>query len=58
MLAQGLGTETIVERLVITQTTARNHIQRIMDKLRAHTRMEAVVTGTRRGLTPGIHQAS
>ena len=42
MLAQGEGTGGIAEKLMISNTTARNHIQNILVKLNVHTRLEAV----------------
>ena len=50
LLAQGLGTKAIAGMLVISPTTVRNHIQRILFKLGVHTRLEAVATITRQGL--------
>lgn len=42
MLAQGEGTSSIAKKLVISNATARNHIQNILVKLNVHTRLEAV----------------
>ena len=50
LLAQGFGTGAIAERLVISTTTARNHIQRILAKLGVHSRLEAVNSATFRGI--------
>jgi len=50
LLAQGLGTDDIAERLVVNRTTVRNHIQHILAKLEVHNRLEAVVAGLRRSL--------
>lgn len=41
-LSQGADTEVIARQLVIGTATARNHIQRILHKLNAHSRLEAV----------------
>lgn len=49
-LADGLGTSEIADRMVISVSTARNHIQSILDKLGAHSRTEAVMAGIRQGL--------
>lgn len=49
-LAQGLNTAEIAERLGITRVTVRNHIQHVLDKLSCHTRLDAVMTGVKRGL--------
>lgn len=50
LLATGTTTSGIAERLFISQTTARNHIQKILKKLSAHTRLEAVRRAERAGL--------
>ena len=42
MLAQGEGTSGIAKKLMISNATARNHIQNILVKLDVHTRLEAV----------------
>jgi DNA-binding NarL/FixJ family response regulator len=55
LLAEGCGTAAVAERLVISASTARNHIQNILDKLRVHSRMEAVIFGIRQGLIVPAH---
>ncbi len=50
LLAEGLTTEEIAERLVLSLHTVRNHIQRIIGKLNAHSRLEAVTTAVREGV--------
>ena len=50
LLARGLGTAAIAEALIVTHTTVRNHIQRILAKLGVHTRLEAVTAASQRGL--------
>lgn len=50
LLAQGASTEAVAERLCITQRTARNHIQNILDKLQVHSRLEAVAYASMNGL--------
>ena len=42
MLAQGEGTSGIAKKLMISNATARNHIQNVLVKLNVHTRLEAV----------------
>ena len=42
LLIDGLGTRDIAELLSISPSTARNHIQHILQKLQVHTRLEAV----------------
>jgi PAS domain S-box-containing protein len=41
-LAKGYGTSEIGELLYISHNTVRNHVQRILEKLQVHTRLEAV----------------
>jgi putative two-component system response regulator len=50
LLAEGLTTEEITERLVLSLHTVRNHIQRIIGKLHSHSRLEAVTTAVREGV--------
>ncbi|MBI2166547.1 MAG: PAS domain S-box protein [Chloroflexi bacterium] len=50
LLARGLGTKTIAQDLVVSPTTVRNHIQRILVKLGVHNRLEAVAAASRSGL--------
>ncbi|HLF04006.1 MAG TPA: LuxR C-terminal-related transcriptional regulator [Dehalococcoidia bacterium] len=54
LLARGEGTRSIARRLMISNTTANNHIQNILAKLGVHTRLEAVVYALRHHLvSPG-----
>lgn len=50
MLSRGMPTCEIAETLFISRTTANNHIQHIMKKLSAHTRLEAVRRAEQAGL--------
>jgi DNA-binding CsgD family transcriptional regulator len=50
LLAKGAVTKAIAEQLHISHTTANNHIQHILKKLNAHTRLEAVRRAERAGL--------
>jgi DNA-binding NarL/FixJ family response regulator len=52
LLDAGLDAARIAERLVIARNTARNHIQRVLVKLGAHSRHEAVAIARREGLLP------
>ena len=49
LLAAGMNTAQVANKLVITTTTARNHIQRLLSKLDVHSRLEAVVIASRGG---------
>ena len=42
LLAQGYTTTCIADQLCISRTTVHNHIQHILGKLDAHTRLEAI----------------
>jgi PAS domain S-box-containing protein len=42
LLAKGHSTGEIGERLSISQNTARNHVQHVLQKLQVHSRLEAV----------------
>lgn len=50
LLADGASKETIAARLVLSTNTVRNHIQNVLVKLGAHSRLEAVATAAREGL--------
>ena len=52
LLAQGESKEAIARRLFLSANTVRNHIQNVLGKLGAHSRLEAVATATREGLIP------
>lgn len=52
VMADGLSNQAIAERLSLSVNTIRNHVQLILDKLDAHSKLEAVVMATRRGLLP------
>jgi DNA-binding NarL/FixJ family response regulator len=49
-LALGLGTSAIARELSISTATVRNHVQRILAKLRVHSRLAAVARGYAVGL--------
>jgi len=48
--AQGQNTAAVARRLSISPTTVRNHAQRILAKLRVHSRLEAVARAYAIGL--------
>jgi PAS domain S-box-containing protein len=49
LLADGAATATIAGHLGISENTARNHIRLLLQELRVHTRLEAVVAAFRNG---------
>ncbi|CAM5287468.1 DNA-binding response regulator [Streptomyces avidinii] len=50
LLGDGLGTTEISQRLGIAPNTARNHIQRVLEKLGARSQLEAVAVARRAGI--------
>jgi PAS domain S-box-containing protein len=52
LLAEGLSTRDIAQRLVISPNTVRNHVQHILQKLHVHSRAEAVAVTIRHGFIP------
>jgi DNA-binding NarL/FixJ family response regulator len=50
LLGEGLTTREIADALFISNNTARNHVQRLIAKLGAHSRLGAVATARRAGL--------
>ena len=51
LVAQGLTNKQIAERLVVAETTARNHVSHILDRLGMHRRSEAAALAAQVGLT-------
>jgi DNA-binding NarL/FixJ family response regulator len=50
LIAAGLVNKEIAEAVGIRLNTVRNHVQNILYKLRAHSKLEAVATAVREGL--------
>jgi DNA-binding NarL/FixJ family response regulator len=50
MLADGMQTDAVAERLGLSTETVRTHTKRILSKLEASTRTQAVAIGIRHGL--------
>jgi DNA-binding NarL/FixJ family response regulator len=50
LLSLGLDNHAIAERLVISYATVRSHVQNVLDKLGAHSKLEAVAKASERGL--------
>jgi DNA-binding NarL/FixJ family response regulator len=54
LLAGGLGTRAIAECLFISRQTVATHVQRILAKLGAHSRAEAIAIAYRAQLVEGV----
>ncbi|MEV6578554.1 response regulator transcription factor [Streptomyces sp. NPDC051582] len=52
LLGDGLGAAEISRRLGVALNTARNHVQRVLEKLGARSQLEAVAVARREGLLP------
>jgi DNA-binding NarL/FixJ family response regulator len=50
LLADGASTAEVAERLGVAVNTARNHVQRVLEKLGARSKLEAVAIARREGL--------
>lgn len=50
LLAKGLSTHAIAERLSISDLTVRNHVENVLRKLEVHSRLEAVSVAHHSGL--------
>jgi DNA-binding NarL/FixJ family response regulator len=50
LLARGLSNQAIAAELGIRLATVRNHVQSVIEKLQAHSKLEAVATATRLGM--------
>lgn len=50
LLAEGKSTDQIADELVLSKTTVRNHIAHLLANLGVHTRVQAVIVGSRMGL--------
>lgn len=57
LLREGRSTPEVAERLYISPHTTKNHVRRILRKLGAHSRLEAVALAERRGLLPAAHRS-
>jgi DNA-binding NarL/FixJ family response regulator len=50
LLSEGNSNEAIANQLVLSKHTVRNHVQSVLAKLGAHSKLEAVAIATREGL--------
>jgi DNA-binding CsgD family transcriptional regulator len=59
LVAKGASNRAIAEQLGVSLHRVRNHVQRIITKLGAHSKLEAVAAASRLGfLPPGPSHAS
>ena len=50
LLADGVSNQQMAEKLVLSLHTVRNHVQNVIQKLGAHSKLEAVATAVREGI--------
>ena len=50
LLAAGLVNKEIAQRLGVRLNTVRNHVQNLLHKLDAHSKLEAVANAVREGI--------
>ena len=50
LIGEGADNKTIAERLVVSPHTVRTHVQNLLAKLGAHSKLEALTIAARRGL--------
>ena len=50
LLATGASNQAIADQLFVSLNTVRNHVQHVLDKLGAHSKLEAVAIASREGL--------
>ncbi len=48
-MAEGLSNQAIADRLVVSLHTVRNHVQKVLTKLGAHSKAEAVAMAAAAG---------
>lgn len=53
LLSEGLDNHAVAERLCIEYTTVRSHVHRLLQKLGARSKLEAVVKASELGIVPG-----
>jgi DNA-binding NarL/FixJ family response regulator len=58
LMTEGLSNKVIATRLDLRLNAVHNHVQRILNKLGAHSKLEAVATARLSGLLPAQSTAS
>jgi DNA-binding NarL/FixJ family response regulator len=56
LVGEGCDNAEIAQRLYLSQSTVKNHVSRLLEKLGAENRVQAAVYGIRRGLVDGERQ--
>jgi DNA-binding NarL/FixJ family response regulator len=52
LIAQGLSTREIAERAFVSENTVKTHVSRLLDKLGAKRRTQAIQVAKEKGLLP------
>ncbi len=50
LVASGLSNKQIAQRLTLSLNTVRNHVQSVLSRLQAHSKLQAVATAVREGI--------
>lgn len=50
LVAEGLTNKEIAQRVIVSLNTVRKHVQAVLTKLDAHSKLEAVIIARRRGI--------
>lgn len=57
LVTEGLTNQDIARQLFLSVHTIRNHVQSVLSKLNAHSRLEAVIVAGREGLLDGVSRS-
>lgn len=52
LMSTGIGTRAMANRLHVSPSTVRNHVQNILNKMGVHSRLEAVARAAEKGFVP------
>ncbi len=56
LMADGLGNQAIADKLYLSLHTVRNHVQSLLRKLDAHSKLEAVARAAKLGMLPALER--